>query len=50
LHGAVITCAWQIKWPKLRKYARTRAGTKGGWITRAEKFLSPTNHLSPAEF
>lgn len=38
------------KSPKLRKYARTRAGTKGGWIIRAEKFLSPTYHLSPAEF
>lgn len=36
--------------PKSRKYVRTRAGGKGGWITRAETFLSPRYHLSPAEF
>ncbi|EEE38471.1 hypothetical protein RKLH11_2313 [Rhodobacteraceae bacterium KLH11] len=34
----------------LRKYARTRAGGKGGWIRRAEEFLSPKYHLSDAEF
>ena len=34
----------------LRKYARTRAGTKGGWIKRAEEFLSPRYHLSAADF
>lgn len=34
----------------LRKYARTRAGDKGGWIRRAEEFLSPKYHLSAAEF
>ncbi|MCF6232743.1 MAG: holin-associated N-acetylmuramidase [Rhodobacteraceae bacterium] len=33
-----------------RKYARTRAGGKGGWIKRAEEFLSPRYHLSAAEF
>ncbi len=33
-----------------RKYARTRAGTKGGWIRRAEEFLSPRYHLSDAAF
>ena len=33
-----------------RKYARTRAGGKGGWIKRAEEFLSPRYHLSEAEF
>ncbi|MCZ4353623.1 holin-associated N-acetylmuramidase [Roseovarius aestuarii] len=33
-----------------RKYARTRAGGKGGWITRAEQFISPRFHLSDAEF
>lgn len=33
-----------------RKYARTRAGTKGGWIKRAEEFLSPRYHLTPAQF
>lgn len=33
-----------------RKYARTRAGGKGGWIKRAEEFLSPMYHLSEAEF
>ncbi|WP_171129333.1 MULTISPECIES: holin-associated N-acetylmuramidase [unclassified Ruegeria] len=34
----------------LRKFARTRAGDKGGWIKRAEEFLSPTYHLSRVEF
>ncbi len=34
----------------LRKYARTRAGGKGGWIRRAEEFLSPKYHLSDAKF
>ncbi|MEM9127363.1 MAG: holin-associated N-acetylmuramidase [Pseudomonadota bacterium] len=33
-----------------RKYARTRAGGKGGWIRRAEEFLSPGYHLSDADF
>jgi len=33
-----------------RKYARTRKGGKGGWILRAEAFLSPRYHLSPADF
>ena len=32
--------------PASRKYARTRAGGKGGWIRRAEAFLSPQYHLS----
>lgn len=36
--------------PASRKYARTRAGGKGGWIKRAEEFLSPRYHLSTAEF
>ncbi|KIC44325.1 peptidoglycan-binding protein [Ruegeria sp. ANG-S4] len=36
--------------PSLRKYARTRAGSKGGWIKRAEEFLSPRYHLSQSEF
>lgn len=34
----------------LRKFARTRAGGKGGWIKRAEEFLSPKYHLSAAAF
>ncbi len=34
----------------LRKYARTRAGGKGGWIKRAEEFLSPQYHLTDADF
>jgi lysozyme family protein len=36
--------------PKLRKFARTRAGGKGGWIKRAESFIAPHYHLSTAEF
>jgi len=33
-----------------RKYARNRAGGKGGWIRRAEEFLSPQFHLSEQAF
>ncbi|MBO9413279.1 MULTISPECIES: holin-associated N-acetylmuramidase [unclassified Ruegeria] len=33
-----------------RKYARTLSGHKGGWIRRAEEFVSPGYHLSDAEF
>ena len=33
-----------------RKYARTRAGGKGGWIKRAEEFMSPRYHLTDAAF
>jgi lysozyme family protein len=33
-----------------RKYAQTRAGGKGGWIKRAEEFISPEYHLSAQEF
>lgn len=36
--------------PSLRKFARTRKGGKGGWIKRAEEFISPKYHLSEAEF
>jgi len=36
--------------PASRKYARTRAGDKGGWIRRAEAFVSPSYHLSDTEF
>lgn len=32
-----------------RKYARRRDGGKGGWIKRAEEFISPRFHLSEAE-
>lgn len=35
--------------PASRKYARRRDGGKGGWIRRAEEFISPTYHLSEAE-
>ena len=35
--------------PKSRKYARTRAGGKGGWITRAEEFMAPRYHLTAKE-
>ncbi len=36
--------------PASRKYARTRAGAKGGWIKRAEEFISERHHLSEPEF
>ena len=36
--------------PASRKYARTRAGGKGGWIRRAEEFIAPRWHLSAAQF
>jgi len=32
-----------------RKFAVRRDGGKGGWITRAESFISPRYHLSDAE-
>ncbi|MGY3436683.1 MULTISPECIES: holin-associated N-acetylmuramidase [unclassified Marinovum] len=38
------------KRPASRKYARTRAGGKGGWIKRAEDFVSPRYHMTEAEF
>jgi len=36
--------------PSSRKYARTRAGGKGGWIKRAEEFISPRYRMSASEF
>lgn len=33
-----------------RKYARTKAGGKGGWITRAEEFIAPKYHLNQEDF
>ena len=36
--------------PSSRKFARTRRGGKGGWIKRAEEFISPRFHLTDAEF
>jgi lysozyme family protein len=35
--------------PASRKYARRKDGGKGGWITRAESFISPKYHLTEAE-
>ena len=35
--------------PRSRKYARRRDGGKGGWIKRAEEFITPKFHLSEAE-
>ena len=35
--------------PAMRKFARRRDGGKGGWIKRAEEFISPRYHLSDAE-
>lgn len=36
--------------PASRKYVRTRSGGKGGWIKRAEEFISPEYHLSRQAF
>ena len=35
--------------PASRKYARRKDGGKGGWIRRAEEFISPRYHLTEAE-
>jgi lysozyme family protein len=35
--------------PSSRKYARARDGGKGGWIVRAEEFISARFHLTRAE-
>ncbi len=35
--------------PASRKYARRRDGGKGGWIRRAEEFISPRYHLTEDE-
>ncbi|MEL7114639.1 MAG: holin-associated N-acetylmuramidase [Pseudomonadota bacterium] len=35
--------------PRSRKFARRRDGGKGGWIVRAEEFISPRYHLTEAE-
>lgn len=36
--------------PASRKYVRRRDGGKGGWIARAEHFISPRYHLTQAQF
>ncbi|MCQ0092891.1 holin-associated N-acetylmuramidase [Roseovarius sp. M141] len=36
--------------PASRKFARTRAGGKGGWILRAEYFMSQRYRMTDAEF
>lgn len=35
--------------PASRKYARRRDGGKGGWIARAEEFITPRFHLTDAQ-
>lgn len=35
--------------PASRKYARRNDGGKGGWIVRAEEFISPANHMTLAQ-
>lgn len=35
--------------PASRKYAKRKDGGKGGWITRAEEFISPSLHLTDAQ-
>jgi lysozyme family protein len=37
------------KRPASRKFARSRDGGKGGWIRRAEEFISPKYHLTAAQ-
>lgn len=37
------------KRPASRKFARSRDGGKGGWIKRAEEFMSPKYHLTAAQ-
>jgi lysozyme family protein len=37
------------KRPASRKFARRKDGGKGGWITRAEEFISPKYHLTEAQ-
>lgn len=36
--------------PQSRKYARTRAGGKGGWIRRAEEFMDTKYQMSSQDF
>lgn len=36
--------------PGSRKFVRTRSGGKGGWIRRAEVFMSPRYRMTEAEF
>lgn len=38
------------KRPASRKFARSRAGGKGGWIKRAEEFMSARYHMTQEEF
>lgn len=38
------------KRPASRKFARSRSGGKGGWIKRAEEFMSARYHMTDAEF
>jgi len=35
--------------PKLRVFATSKSGGKGGWIKRAEEFISPRLHLTDAQ-
>ena len=35
--------------PASRKFARRKDGGKGGWIVRAEEFISPNYHLTAAQ-
>ena len=35
--------------PASRKYCRRKDGGKGGWITRAEEFITPALHLTDAQ-
>lgn len=37
------------KRPASRKFARRKDGGKGGWIMRAEEFISPKYHLTEAQ-
>ena len=50
LPGGTTTLTSQIGGPPCANLPVSRAGGKGGWITRAESFISDRYHLSTSEF
>ena len=49
LRGAIYYYALADARPQSRKFARRADGGKGGWILRAETFMSPRFRLTAAE-